>query len=192
MRYASGMEIEIKAKLRDAEAVAEKLRVLGCVFSEPKTQDDMVWVENLGSLEVFLANKTFLRIRVQNSDKVILTAKKSKTDLANATGANLVKREHEVVVDSAEEARGILEMLGLQEAVRVIKARQTTEHNGYEICLDDVEDLGSFIELEKMGEEADAPRIQKEMMNFLATLGVSEGDLVHKGYDILMLQKNAI
>lgn len=185
------MEIEIKAKLRDAEAVAEKLRVLGCVFSEPKTQDDMVWVQNVGPLEVFLANPVFLRIRVQNGEKVILTAKKSKSNLAGEAG-NLVKREHEVVVDSAEEARGILEMLGLQEAVRTIKTRRTAQYKDYEICLDDVEDLGSFIELEKMGEEADAPRIQKEMMKFLATLDVSEGDLVHKGYDILMLEKSGV
>jgi adenylate cyclase, class 2 len=186
------MEIEIKAKLVDKDGVVEKLRALGCEFSPVKTQDDMVWVEKVGSMEEFLANPVFMRIRVQNGEKVIMTAKKSKTDLKAGGAANLVKREHEVVVDSAEEARGILEMLGLKEAVRAVKKRQTASLSGYEICIDEVEGLGSFIELEKMGEKEDAPQIQKEMSDFLATLGVTEEDQVHKGYDILMLEKQGL
>lgn len=148
----------------------------------------MVWVKNVGPMDAFLANDVFLRIRIQNDEKVIMTAKKSK---ALSGDASLVKREHEVVVDSVEEARGILDMLGLKEAVRAVKKRQTTEHAGYEICIDEVEDLGSFIELEKIGEKEDAERIQKEMLEFLATLGVSAEDKVSKGYDILILEKNA-
>ncbi len=184
------MEIEIKARLDDTDAVMQKLVALGCVFSPVKKQDDMVWAANAESMETFLANPVFLRIRVQNDEKVILTAKKSKTDLIAGGASNLVKREHEVAVDSAEEARGILEMLGLKEVVRTIKKRQTAEHDGYEICIDAIEGLGSFIELEKMGEQEDAPRIQREMMDFLASLGVPADALVHKGYDILMLEKN--
>lgn len=185
-RYASAMEIEIKAWLKDREVVMEKLRALGCEFSPIKTQDDMVWTENTGDMATFLANSVFLRIRVQNGEKVILTAKKPK---ALRGAGSLVKREHEVVVDSAEEARGILEMLGLREIVRTVKRRQTTEHSGYEICIDEVDDLGSFIELEKMGEKEDAEKIQTEMSAFLVSLGVSAEDQVHKGYDILMLEK---
>ncbi len=183
------MEIEIKARLANKDAVMQKLVEMGCEFSPVKTQDDMVWTEKAGSMEEFLANPVFLRIRVQDGERIILTAKKSKT----AAGAgSLVKREHEVVVDSAQEARGILEMLGLKEVVRTIKKRQTAEHDGYEICIDEIEGLGSFIELEKIGEKDDAPRIQEEMMMFLATLGVPADALVHKGYDILMLEKQEL
>lgn len=184
------MEIEIKAQLNDKGVVMAKLKELGCEFSPVKTQDDMVWVENSGDMATFLANKVFLRIRIQNGEKVILTAKQSKTDLQGGA-ENLVKREHEVVVDSAEEARGILAMLDLKEAVRTVKKRQTAEHNGYEICIDEVEGLGAFIELEKIAEESDAEAIQKEMSVFLQSLGVSPEDQVHKGYDILMLEKQA-
>lgn len=186
------MEIEIKARLKDKDAVMEKLAALGCKFSPVKTQDDMVWIEKMGTMEEFLANPVFMRIRIQNNEKVIMTAKKSKTDLKAGGASNLVKREHEVVVDSAEEARGILEMLGLKEAVRAVKKRLTTEYGGFEICIDEVENLGAFIELEKIGEKDDAPQIQKEMSDFLATLGVSADDQVHKGYDILMLEKQGL
>lgn len=37
------MEIEVKAKVKDKQAVWEKLIALGCKFSDVKTQDDMVW-----------------------------------------------------------------------------------------------------------------------------------------------------
>lgn len=182
------MEIEVKARLRNKEEVIEKLKELGCVFSAPKIQDDMVWVEKTGTLEEFLSNKVFLRIRVQNGTKIILTAKKSKT----ATGdGSLVKREHEVVIDNLEEMRGILEMLGLKEAVRVVKTRLKTSLNGFEICLDDIQDLGSFIELERMGTAEEAEQIQKEMYAFFAEIDVTPDDYIRKGYDILKLEKQS-
>jgi adenylate cyclase class 2 len=184
--YTSFMEIEVKAKLRDKATTLKKLTDLGCDFSDVKTQDDMVWVSKTGSLEDFLSNNVFLRIRVQNGEKVILTAKSPKGKSGNES---LVKREHEVVVSSADEARNILSLMGLQEAVRVFKKRQTAEYDGYEICLDEVEGLGSFVELEKMADEAGAAQIQKEMLDFLLTLGVSPEDQVKKGYDILMLER---
>lgn len=197
------MEIEVKAKLKNREAVLEKLTALGCKFSDIKTQDDMVWVTKTGSLEDFLSNGVFLRIRIQGGakdagEKIIMTAKSPK---AKQGDASLVKREHEVVVSSADEARNILSMLGLQEAVRVIKKRRTANYDGYEICVDDVEGLGSFIELEKITTETSeetegtqeaettaAAQIQKEMFDFLMTLGVAPEDQVKKGYDILMLE----
>jgi adenylate cyclase class 2 len=180
------MEIEIKARLQDKEAVMQKLVELGCVFSEPKTQDDMVWVEKMDSMDEWFSNTVFMRIRVQNGNKVILTAKIPK----NIAGeGNLVKREHEVIVDSAEEARNILGMLGLKEGVRTVKTRRTADYNGYEICLDDVEGLGTFIEVEKIGADEDADQILAEMDKFLVTLGVPIENKVTKGYDILMLEK---
>lgn len=180
------MEIEVKAHLKNAETVKAKLTALGCEFSDPKTQDDMVWVENVGSLNTFLSNDAFLRIRVQDGKKIILTAKKPKEKSGDGS---LVKREHEVVVDSVDEARGILEMMGLKEAVRVIKTRRTAHYRDFEICIDDVDDLGSFIELEKIGSEEEAEKIQEEMVRFLETLGVSANSRVMKGYDILMLER---
>ena len=180
------MEIEIKARLTNKAAVMEKLRALGCVFPEPKVQDDTVFAEKTGSLKVFLSNDVFLRIRIQNGSTVILTAKKPK---AKSGRSGLVKHEYEIVADSADQARGMLALMGFEEQVRTIKTRMTSAYNGYEICIDDVKGLGLFIELEKMGDAKQAPRIQKEMADFLATLNISPNDFVNKGYDILGLEK---
>lgn len=183
--YTRAMEIEVKARLKNKATVIEKLTALGCEFSDIKTQDDIVWVKKTGTLEDFLSNNVFLRIRIQNGNKVIMTAKSPKGKSGNES---LVKHEHEVTVDSADEARNILALMGFHEAVRVIKKRQTAHYDGYEICLDDVEGLGSFIELEKIADDTAAAQIQEKMMEFLKGLGVATEDQAKKGYDILMIE----
>lgn len=182
------MEIEVKAKLVDKERVMKQLNDLGCVFGAAVTQDDTVYVRETGSLEVFLSNDVFLRIRIQNDSKVILTAKKPM----NKTTEQLVKYEHEVVVDSAQEAQGILELMGYHKAVRVKKIRQKAIYEQYEICIDEIEGLGAFIELERMASQEEAKNIQQQMSAFLETLGVRPEDQVKKGYDILVLEKGQV
>lgn len=181
------MEIEVKALLKDTRSVQKRLEELGCVFSEPEKQDDVVFVQKTGSLENFLSNDVFLRIRVQNQSKIILTAKKP----VRKSPEELVKYEYEVVVDSEPETRGILSLMGYQQAVRIVKERQTCTYGTYEICLDTIEGLGSFIEVEQMGEKEHATAIQSTMFQFLETLGISPQDQVRKGYDILMLEKES-
>lgn len=182
------MEIEVKARVTNEKEAERKLVALGCVFSNPMTQVDTVWTKEAGTLEIFLSNLVFLRIRVQNGSKVFLTAKKPKVKHGHES---LVKHEYEVAVDSEDEARGILTLMGFHQAVRVEKQRRIATHGGYEICLDAVKSLGTFIEMEKMGEESEAAKIQGEMLRFLRELGISEGNVVKKGYDILMLEKNS-
>jgi adenylate cyclase class IV len=69
------LEIETKARLADRDAVMQKLEALGCAFVAPKTQDDTVYVAKTGTLEEFLSNDVFLRIRIQDGQKVVLTAR---------------------------------------------------------------------------------------------------------------------
>lgn len=178
-------EIEVKARIENKEILLQALAQLGCMFSDPIRQDDTVFVLKVGTLEEFLSNETFLRIRIQDDGAAILTAKKR----VRKSEGGLVKIEHETVVQSSDESRAILEMMDYREAVRVKKSRQVSHYKDYEICLDDIEGLGSFIELEQMGESDDAPEIQQGMLEFLLSLGISPDAQVKKGYDILMLEK---
>ena len=179
------LEIEIKARLRDREETIRQLEARGCVFDAISIQDDTVFVQKTGSLAEYLSNDVFMRIRIQNGDRTILTAKKPVRKSAEV----LVKHEHETVVESAEQTKAILELLGYTAAVHTVKSRQAGHVGEYEVCLDEIEGLGSFIELEKMGDAADAEHIQAHMGEFLVSLGVAPEDRVTKGYDILMVEK---
>ena len=176
-------EIEIKARLKDRDAVMANLAKLGCEFEAPIIQEDVVYAKHVGSLEAFNSNDVFLRIRVRSDRKIIFTLKQRKS--ANRLSAT----EHEVEIRSKEEMEKILSLMGFKEAVRINKKRVITHHDGCEICLDEVEGLGSFIEMEKLTEDGDAEAIQEDLFTFFQSLGIKKEDRVMVGYDILMLQK---
>ncbi|MDP3762811.1 MAG: CYTH domain-containing protein, partial [bacterium] len=60
----------------------------------------------------------------------------------------------------------------------------------YEICLDEVDRLGSFVEVETFSDDGDPEKIQEEIFKFLLSLGVKPEDRVREGYDTLVYLKN--
>lgn len=179
-------EIEIKARLNDKEAVMQKLRDLGCVFEDPITQEDVVYAENVSSLKDFRVNNTiFLRIRIKNGKKIIFTVKKR---MAN----DLDALEAEVEVSNSKSMEDTILLMGYKEAVRVSKTRIITHYNGCEICIDDVANLGAFIEMEKLADEGDSSLIQEELFVFFESLGIKREDRAFVGYDVLILEKKGV
>ena len=176
-------EIEIKAKLKDKDKVMEKLKALGCSFESPITQSDTVYAEDVDTLENFRSGTVFLRLRVKNNSKVLFTLKtRGVNDLDSPV-------EIELEVSSKEEMEKAIIIMGYKEAITVNKTRVITHYNNCEICIDDVENLGMFIEMEKLTEEGNSQEIQEEMFKFFESLGITHDDRVMSGYDILMWQK---
>ncbi|MNR35913.1 CYTH domain protein [compost metagenome] len=61
-----------------------------------------------------------------------------------------------------------------------------------EICIDSVDGLGSFVEVEKLTDEtADYDAVVAELWQVLKRLGVQSDDEVTDGYDVLMNKKLA-
>ena len=174
-------EIEVKARVKNLAKTEKKLVELGCVFSAPISQDDTTFCNYSGRYAEYPEGSVFARIRIKGDGKAIFTVKKPKGK------AELVKVEHETAIMDPSEMRNILGMFGYREATRVIKKRRTAELGEYEICLDEVERLGSFIEVEKLAHnDADAEPVLKELIAFLATLGIAPEDRVKEGYDIMI------
>lgn len=182
-------EIEIKAHLRDREGVKERLEELGCVFGEVAIQKDVVYVEKVGSIETYLSNINFLRIR-ETDTQCIFTVKQHKNRTQNSDSTSM-PLEHEVVVNSPTELEAILRLLGYEKVLRINKTRQSTHFNTWEVCIDDVEDLGSFIEIEQLAEDdEDVAPISSQLSTFLASLGIAPKDIGVKRYDIQILEKD--
>ena len=160
----------------------KKLTELGCVFDEPITQKDVVFARNVASLKDFRTNDVFLRIREKNGPKYLFTIKKRMSNDLDAI-------EYETAISSKEEMEQAILLMGYKEAIRVNKVRVITNYQGNEICIDDVEGLGAFIEMEKLTEKGDSEKIQTELFEFFKTLGIKPEDRVLSGYDILMWQK---
>lgn len=174
-------EIEVKARLKNKEHVLEKLKSLGCIFSEPVRQIDTVYTKIIGNIEEYLKNDHFLRIREKSDGRFIFTVKKPLSTEV------LTKAEHETEIKNAPELEQALFLMGYQLSNKVIKVRQTAKYGDFEICLDEVEKLGSFIEVEKIS-DGDVDVIRKELNEFLASLDVALEDEINKGYDIMAIE----
>lgn len=175
-------EVEVKAKVSSFTEIQSKLIKLGCTFSEPLIQKDKIFLP----VGIEFPDKTkgtlFARIRNSNGKYIFTLKKQLNTEFENI--------EHELVIDSPEEANEILKMLNFHEVLSVSKKRIKCKYDDMEICLDEIEGLGSFVEVEKITTEEDISRIKKELFEFLETLGIKKEDQVFKGYATLIYELN--
>ncbi|OGZ67867.1 MAG: hypothetical protein A3D35_00710 [Candidatus Staskawiczbacteria bacterium RIFCSPHIGHO2_02_FULL_34_9] len=175
-------EIEIKLKAKNLDEIEEKLKQQGCVFSEPITQHDVVYssVHNTKTYDqIGGVGYVAIRIRYQD-DKTILTLKKQQSHKMD----NL---EYESEVKNPKDIHEMLLVLGWKPEVEVKKIRKKGKLGEYEICLDRVEELGDYIELEKLTDDnTDPEEIKKEFLQILQPFGLSEKDEEINGYDDLM------
>jgi adenylate cyclase class 2 len=171
------MEIEVKAKVSNIKYLLGKADQLGISFGEPCTQDDITYETETPKDD---PDWNIFRIRRQ-ADQAILTMK------YKASSSSRDNHERESIIENPEEVADMLERVGYKLGVRIVKTRRTAKYKELEICLDEVKELGTFIEVEKLTDEkADVDTVQTELWNVLLELGVKPKDRVHEGYDMLM------
>lgn|SRR3989338_3702918 len=179
-------EIEVKARLHDRKAVIKKLEDLGCKFSEELHQVDHIFMpEGIDFPPSIDSGVGVLRVRKSN-DKYFFTLKIQQGSRQDAI-------ERELEIKDGGKMIEILKLLKYQEVPTVNKKRIKTNYKDIEIVLDEVKDLGEFIEAEKIVQTEnpeDRKNTQEELFAFLGTLGVREEDHVIDGkYDIMLFEK---
>jgi adenylate cyclase class 2 len=175
-------EVEIKARVKNKGALLAKLKTLGVKMGEPKTHHDVVFSKP-GQAD-YEKGSVWLRIRTENGTKVIWTLKAD-------TGRKLDSIEHEVVVSDGSELERMLRLMGNELYSDLTKTRQKGAYGDVEICVDDVEDLGTYIEVEKMfdNHDGDYDEIAAELWALLDQLGIARDDQEELGYDVLLKRK---
>jgi len=91
------------------------------------------------------------------------------------------------IEDDVELEAALASALGIKAVVR--KARQLFLYEGVRIHLDDVDELGSFIEFEGVAapEDADLARLEPLLADLRHLLGIRDADLVGGSYCDLAL-----
>lgn len=157
------LEIEIKAYCPEITVVKEKLKKLGAVFIKTEREFDRYFnhpAKNFGQTDEALRLRT-----IENT--TILTYKGPK--ISEKSKARV---EKEVVVSGGGEIAEILFLLGFHESGTVVKKRNYYTINNITICLDEVDNLGSFVELEQKGEHLNL--VEKELFDLAGELGLDE------------------
>jgi len=176
-------EIEIKAKVADKDSLLTAIKDAGIALSEPIKQHDIVYGQ--AGVAANAAGSIWLRIRTENDTTTIFTFKQQHT-------GGLDSIEHETEVADAQQMTAIIAALGFTLYSDLTKTRQKGRYNDIEICVDDVEGLGVFVEAEKLADEdADGETVTTELWRILELLGVDRSGEVFEGYDVLLNKKLA-
>lgn len=178
-------EIEIKLHANDLASLEEKLKEQGCILSEPLHQYDRIYTYG-DDVSVFTKGKSghnVMRIRVTDNGAEFNMKVQQTHELDNL--------EHETTVSNPEAVHAILAALGYTPKIEVRKTRRKGRLGEYEICLDTVEGLGSFVELEKLAEDdADPSAVREDLLATLESLGLSRADEETRGYDTQIFQRS--
>jgi adenylate cyclase class 2 len=181
-------EIEIKATIHSVQSIIDILNQQNVPVSSPVTQRDRVYGQ-VGVDGVAENTAPWLRIRTETKNgatKHIFTLKKSITNQMDSI-------EHETVVEDEHELENIIMQLDFELYSDLTKTRQKAAVGDIEICLDVVENLGIFIEAEKLtADEVEYEVVIAELWTVLQSFGVQRDDEVTDGYDVLMNKKLAV
>lgn len=173
-------EVEVKAKVRNKGDLLGKIEAMGIKLGPEIIQQDTIFVPVAVISLPCDVGVPVLRIRSQGG-KNILTQKIRLTN-------GLDKQESETEIGNPGGMKEIVLSNGFKEMESFTKHRRKAKYQNWEICVDTVEGLGDFIEVEELSEDGDSEKIQAELFSFLQKLDVTEADCEHFGYDVLIWQ----
>lgn len=175
----SVIEMELKAVLKNKLQVREKLKKDGCKWVLVGRQEDTIYEKN-DTLQV--VQVPIFRIR-KCDDNTNLTLKVLEEDVDTA-------EELELSISDGTIMDKILQIIGFSIKVKIVKRREITKYKGFNICIDEVEGLGDFIEIERMSEKStDKNVVYQEIKKILFELGIEEQDLRKEKYYKMLLKK---
>jgi adenylate cyclase, class 2 len=180
------MEIEIKVKVENPKPLHELVGREGRLLYTDNQVDEYYTPAHRDFLATMPVEE-WLRLRDSNG-KFSINYKKWEYD---AMGHSDHCDELETSVGDPKKLAEILRRLDFKHLITVNKERSAWHYGDYEIAFDEVEGLGSFVEIEWKGSEegANPEEITAKMMNFLETLGCGKIERQWKGYPHQLLER---
>ena len=176
-------EVEQKFRMSDLPSFEAKLARRGAKLSPECTQVDCYYSHPTRD---FAVTDEALRIR-QVGEANYLTYKGPKVDKTTKT-----RREIEVAMghgaETAAKLASLLEALGFSRVAVVRKQRRTAQVGEVEVALDDVEELGTFVELEMAAEESSVDAAKSSLAALAAELGLHENE--RRSYMELLVEQS--
>lgn len=127
-----------------------------------------------------------LRLRSKNNEYSITY----KDDIF-LNGKWLYSNEYETKIESITIMKEIFKKLGLVKFIEIDNKKETYTYNDYEIVIEDVKDLGIFMEVEYCTRaDVDVKLIKKEIKNFIKDLGLNVSEELNMGKPEMYIKKH--
>jgi adenylate cyclase, class 2 len=174
--------IEVEVKVRaDHSKVRSILKKIGAIKIGVENQSDTYFA---APHRDFAKTDEALRIRSLDG-QAVLTYKGPKLDAVSKT-----REELETPVDEATTTE-ILHALGFREAGGVRKIREIFRAGEITVCLDAVDGLGEFLEVEIVAENEKELEISRaKLFELLKQFGAGEKDSIRTSYLEMVLEKS--
>jgi adenylate cyclase class 2 len=171
-------EVEVKYHVRDTEALLVALKAQQVELSSPVRQDDQAYAPQGWSYGESKLGVPFVRLRTVDGRHLFTL----KQPAENALSCD----EHECIVSDRDQMHAAIVAMGFYPTVRIVKTRRTGVLGDVHLCVDEVEDLGVFLELERMvPRPLSGEAVQAELIGLVASLGI-EAERTHETYDSLI------
>lgn len=179
------IEVEVKVSVKNKEQLEERLLQKGFLKGDLLKESDFYFDNVSGDIR---GEDKALRIRscenlTTNLIENLLTFKGPKMDTISMT-----REEMEIKIENAGIGKKILQSLGYVQIYPVIKLRQYFRFEKMTACLDQVENLGDFLELEIIVQEENKKEAAlDQIVSLLSDLGYKQEDIIRTSY-LSMLQ----
>lgn len=113
-----------------------------------------------------------------------------KIDNFDNKGIWVYSDEYETEVENFEKIKDIIRLLGLKELLTIHNKKTIYITDKYEIALEEVEELGSFLEVEYCtDDDVDVKQEKNEIQRFIDDLGISASEELHMGKPEMIIKK---
>ncbi|MBM3303980.1 MAG: class IV adenylate cyclase [Candidatus Aenigmarchaeota archaeon] len=173
------MEVEVKARIKDIGSVRKSLESAGAKFDGSVEHTDAYFKARGFEKKLQGPGDWILRIRT-GSGKTALTMKV----LTELLGAWV---EYETAIENPEQTRRMLETMGMANVFTLNKKRICGRLGEFEVLLDDVKELGKYLEVSLDSEEKEGAR--KRILKFMKKIGIEDDDIEKRGYGEIIGEK---
>ncbi|MWA02715.1 CYTH domain-containing protein [Actinomadura sp. LD22] len=158
-------EIEVKYRVIEQDALLRALADHGVSLSAPVLQEDQAYAPVWWDYGKPKTGVPFGRLRTVQGTHLFTVKTPQDNEMACL--------EAETVVNDAEQMHEALLQMGFRPTVQIVKARRTGRAGRWSLCLDEVEDVGPFLEIETVT-AADEPglAVQAQLDAWATGLGV--------------------
>lgn len=113
-----------------------------------------------------------------------------KVDHFNDKNVWLYSDEYETQVEDIKMLEKIIKSLGLKELIIINNKKTIYTFENYEIVLEEVENLGKFMEVEYCtGKDVDIKKVKEEIQSFIDSLDLEVSSELHMGKPEMMIRK---